>query len=93
MRVIRQANAGKAAALNAGIATARHDIVVLIDGDTVFEPGTVAALIAPFADPTVGAVAGNARVANRKGLLSRLQNIEYVVGFNIDRRVQDCGAS
>ena len=89
VRVIRQANAGKAAALNAGIATARHDIVVLIDGDTVFEPDTVAALIAPFADPAVGAVAGNARVANRKGVLSRLQNIEYVVGFNIDRRVQD----
>jgi len=89
VRVIRQANAGKAAALNAGIAIARHDIVVLIDGDTVFEPDTVAALIAPFADPAVGAVAGNARVANRKGLLSRLQNIEYVVGFNIDRRVQD----
>ena len=89
VRVIRQANAGKAAALNAGIAAARHDIVALIDGDTVFEPGTVAALVAPFADPAVGAVAGNARVANRTGLLSRLQNIEYVVGFNIDRRVQD----
>ncbi len=89
VRVIRQANAGKATALNAGIATARNEIVVLIDGDTVFEPGTVAALVAPFADPAIGAVAGNARVANRKGLLSRLQNIEYVVGFNIDRRVQD----
>jgi cellulose synthase/poly-beta-1,6-N-acetylglucosamine synthase-like glycosyltransferase/peptidoglycan/xylan/chitin deacetylase (PgdA/CDA1 family) len=89
VRVIRQANAGKAAALNAGIAAARHEIVALIDGDTVFEPGTVAALVAPFADPSVGAVAGNARVANRTGLLSRLQNIEYVVGFNIDRRVQD----
>ncbi len=89
VRVIRQANAGKAAALNAGIGTARHDIVVLIDGDTVFEPDTVAALVAPFVDPAVGAVAGNARVANRKGVLSRLQNIEYVVGFNIDRRVQD----
>jgi peptidoglycan/xylan/chitin deacetylase (PgdA/CDA1 family)/GT2 family glycosyltransferase len=89
VRVIRQANMGKAAALNAGIAAARSDIVVLIDGDTVFEPDTVASLIAPFADPTIGAVAGNARVANRKGVLSRLQNIEYVVGFNIDRRVQD----
>jgi cellulose synthase/poly-beta-1,6-N-acetylglucosamine synthase-like glycosyltransferase/peptidoglycan/xylan/chitin deacetylase (PgdA/CDA1 family) len=89
VRVIRQLNAGKAAALNTGIATSRHDIVVLIDGDTVFEPGTVAALMEPFADSAVGAVAGNARVANRSGLLSRLQNIEYVVGFNVDRRVQD----
>ena len=38
---MRQANAGKAVALNAGIAHARHDIVVMIDGDTVFEPDTV----------------------------------------------------
>ena len=89
LRLIRQENAGKAAALNAGIAAARYDIVVLIDGDTVFEPGTVAELVEPFADPAVGSVAGNARVANRSGLLSRLQNIEYVVGFNVDRRVQD----
>ena len=89
LRVIRQANAGKAAALNTGIAVARHDIVVLIDGDTVFEPGTVAALVGPFADGAVGAVSGNARVANRSGVLARLQNIEYVIGFNIDRRVQD----
>jgi cellulose synthase/poly-beta-1,6-N-acetylglucosamine synthase-like glycosyltransferase len=63
--------------------------VVLIDGDTVFEPGTVAALVAPFADPAVGAVSGNARVANRSGVLSRLQNIEYIIGFNIDCRAQD----
>ena len=40
----------------------------MIDGDTVFEPDTVAALVAPFADPEVGAVSGNARVANRSGL-------------------------
>lgn len=89
VRVLRQDNAGKATALNADIAAARHDLVVLIDGDTVFEPGTVAALVGQFADPAVGAVAGNARVANRSGMLARLQNIEYIVGFNIDRRVQD----
>ena len=62
VRVLRQPNSGKPAALNTGIAAASHDIVVLMDGDTIFEPGTVAALVQPFADPTVGAVAGNARV-------------------------------
>ena len=39
--MIRQANAGKAAALNTDIAHARHELVVMMDGDTVFEPGTV----------------------------------------------------
>jgi cellulose synthase/poly-beta-1,6-N-acetylglucosamine synthase-like glycosyltransferase len=28
-------------------------------------------------------------VANRRGLLGRWQHIEYVIGFNIDRRIQD----
>ena len=89
VRVLRQPNSGKPAALNAGIAAASHEIVVLMDGDTIFEPRTVAALIEPFDDPAVGAVAGNARVADRDRLLARLQHIEYVIGFNIDRRVQD----
>ena len=87
--VIRQQNAGKPAALNTGIAAARHDILVLVDADTVFEPDAMLALVAPFADPEVGAVSGNTKVGNRRGLLGRWQHIEYVIGFNLDRRMFD----
>ncbi|NMO88777.1 glycosyltransferase [Actinomycetospora sp. TBRC 11914] len=89
VRVIRQPNSGKPIALNTGVARAKHDLVVMMDGDTVFQPDTVARLVAPFADPEIGAVAGNVKVANRTELIPRLQHIEYVVGFGIDRRVQD----
>ncbi|SCF96927.1 bifunctional polysaccharide deacetylase/glycosyltransferase family 2 protein [Streptomyces sp. Ncost-T10-10d] len=89
VRVIRQRNAGKPAALNNGIAHARHDIVVMMDGDTVFEPATVRELVQPFADPRVGAVAGNAKVGNRDSLIGAWQHIEYVMGFNLDRRMYD----
>ncbi|MFB7503902.1 bifunctional polysaccharide deacetylase/glycosyltransferase family 2 protein [Streptomyces broussonetiae] len=89
VRVIRQENAGKPAALNTGLAAATCDLVVMVDGDTVFEPGTVRTLVQPFADPRVGAVSGNAKVVNRGGLLGRWQHIEYVVGFNLDRRLFD----
>ena len=89
VRVLRQANAGKAVALNTGIRAARHDLVIMIDGDTIFEADTVRRLVQPFADPSVGAVAGNVKIANRDDLIGRLQHVEYVVGFNIDRRVQD----
>ncbi|MEV5802338.1 bifunctional polysaccharide deacetylase/glycosyltransferase family 2 protein [Streptomyces collinus] len=89
VRVIRQQNAGKPAALNSGLATATWDLVVMVDGDTVFEPDTVRTLVQPFADPRVGAVSGNAKVVNRGGLLGRWQHIEYVVGFNLDRRLFD----
>ena len=47
------------------------------------------ALVAPFADPEVGAVSGNTKVGNRRGLLGRWQHIEYVIGFNLDRRMFD----
>ncbi|MDF6020710.1 glycosyltransferase [Streptomyces sp. JH34] len=89
VRVVRQRNAGKPAALNNGIANARHDIVVMMDGDTVFEPSTVRELVQPFADPRVGAVAGNAKVGNRDSLIGAWQHIEYVMGFNLDRRMYD----
>lgn len=89
VRVIRQQNAGKPAALNAGLAASSHPLVVMLDGDTVFEPDAVRILVQPFADPGVGAVSGNTKVANRGGLLGRWQHIEYVIGFNLDRRLFD----
>lgn len=89
VRVIRQENAGKPAALNTGIRAARHDILVLVDGDTVFEPDALRALVACMANPEVGAVSGNTKVGNRRGLLGRWQHIEYVIGFNLDRRMFD----
>ncbi|MEV5914459.1 glycosyltransferase [Streptomyces chartreusis] len=89
VRVVRQMNAGKPAALNRGLANARYDIIVMMDGDTVFEPATVRELVQPFGDPRVGAVAGNAKVGNRDSLIGAWQHIEYVMGFNLDRRMYD----
>jgi peptidoglycan/xylan/chitin deacetylase (PgdA/CDA1 family)/glycosyltransferase involved in cell wall biosynthesis len=89
MRLITQPNAGKPAALNTGLWYARHDIVVMVDGDTVFEKSTIGRLVAPFADPSVAAVSGNTKVGNRHGFLGRWQHIEYVLGFNLDRRMFD----
>ncbi|WDV52059.1 glycosyltransferase [Streptomyces coeruleorubidus] len=89
VRVVRQLNAGKPAALNRGVANARHDLIVMMDGDTVFEPSTVRELVQPFGDPRVGAVAGNAKVGNKDTLIGAWQHIEYVMGFNLDRRMYD----
>jgi cellulose synthase/poly-beta-1,6-N-acetylglucosamine synthase-like glycosyltransferase/peptidoglycan/xylan/chitin deacetylase (PgdA/CDA1 family) len=89
LRVLRQRNSGKPKALNAGVRAARHELIIMIDGDTVFEPNTVRTIVQPFANPSIGGVAGNVKIANRDELIGRMQHIEYVVGFNIDRRVQD----
>lgn len=89
VRLVRQDNAGKAAALNTGIEMTDAPIVVMVDGDTLFEEQTLRHLVAPMADPTVGAISGNTKVGNRRSLLGCWQHIEYVMGFNLDRRMYE----
>jgi cellulose synthase/poly-beta-1,6-N-acetylglucosamine synthase-like glycosyltransferase/peptidoglycan/xylan/chitin deacetylase (PgdA/CDA1 family) len=89
VRVIRTPPGGKAGALNTGVAFARHELIVMVDADTVVEPDSIHRLVQPFADPAIGAVSGNVKVANRRGLLGKWQHIEYVIGFNLDRRLYD----
>ena len=66
-RVIRCPRGGKARALNASAAHASGDILVLTDADPLFDPDTLPALLAPFADPTVGAVAGRVETIGNRG--------------------------
>jgi cellulose synthase/poly-beta-1,6-N-acetylglucosamine synthase-like glycosyltransferase len=89
VHLIRQDNGGKAAALNTGTRLSHGDILVMVDGDTVFEPDTIRHLVQPLADPDVAAVSGNTKVGNRSRLLGRWQHIEYVTGFNLDRRMYE----
>jgi cellulose synthase/poly-beta-1,6-N-acetylglucosamine synthase-like glycosyltransferase len=85
--VIRQGNTGKPGALNTGLAHARSNIVVMVDADTVFEPEALHQLVQPLAHPAIGAVSGNTKVGNRQKLLGKWQHLEYVFGFNLDRRM------
>lgn len=61
----------------------------MVDADTVFERDSLRRVVAPLAVAEVGAVSGNTKVGNRQGLLGRWQHIEYVIGFNLDRRLYD----
>ncbi len=84
--IVSKPNAGKPEALNYGIGLTKADIVITLDADTVFARDTIMLLAARFADPRVGAVAGNAKVGNRLNFLTRCQAVEYVTSQNLDRR-------
>jgi peptidoglycan/xylan/chitin deacetylase (PgdA/CDA1 family)/spore germination protein YaaH len=86
VRLLRQPNGGKAAALRAGFAVCRTEAVVALDGDTLFAPATIRRLIEPMCDPRVGAVAGTAEVGNLENALGRWQALEYVVQQELERR-------
>ena len=64
-------------------------IVIALDADTQFQPDTIAKLVRWFADPRIGAVAGNARVGNNVNLVTRWQAIEYITSQNVERRALD----
>jgi cellulose synthase/poly-beta-1,6-N-acetylglucosamine synthase-like glycosyltransferase/peptidoglycan/xylan/chitin deacetylase (PgdA/CDA1 family)/spore germination protein YaaH len=86
VRLLTLPNGGKAHALNRGLALAQGEIIVALDADTQFEPETIARLARWFADPAIGAVAGNAKVGNRVNLVTRWQAVEYVTAQNLERR-------
>lgn len=57
--------AGKARALNAAVAAARGEILAFTDANSMLGPQALPALLAPFADPAVGGVAGDQRYLKR----------------------------
>jgi cellulose synthase/poly-beta-1,6-N-acetylglucosamine synthase-like glycosyltransferase/peptidoglycan/xylan/chitin deacetylase (PgdA/CDA1 family) len=86
VRLLTLANGGKARALNRALELARGEVVIALDADTQFEPATISRLARWFADPRIGAVAGNAKVGNRVNLVTRWQAIEYVTSQSLERR-------
>jgi len=84
--ILTQANAGKAEALNRGLAQVEEEVFLGIDADTVIAPTAVAQLVPHFADPRVAAVAGNTKVGNRVNLWTRWQALEYITSQNFERR-------
>jgi cellulose synthase/poly-beta-1,6-N-acetylglucosamine synthase-like glycosyltransferase len=86
IRLIRQANAGKARALNAGIAAAGGEVVVYTDADSLFLRGTVAQLVRWFADPGIDAVCGNDAPLRAGSALQKLLVITTHIGTGYVRR-------
>lgn len=58
---------GKAAALNAAVGASTGEILVFSDANSMYERDAVRMLVRPFADPSVGGVAGNQRYSAGDG--------------------------
>jgi peptidoglycan-N-acetylglucosamine deacetylase len=87
--VLTKPNGGKADALNFGLARTTEEIYIGIDADGVIAHDAITNLVPHFADPKIGAVAGNAKVGNRVNLWTRWQALEYITSQNFERRALD----
>ena len=65
--ILLPTSGGKANALNQAVAQATGDILVFLDARQSLDPSAVAALVANFADPTVGAVSGELLLESPSG--------------------------
>lgn len=84
--IFKKENGGKAEALNFGWRKATGEVVIALDADTLFTKHTISSLAHRFADQTIGAIAGNAKVGNRINIVTKWQALEYVTSQNFDRR-------
>ena len=89
LTVLTKPNGGKADALNYALDHIDEEIYVGIDADGVIAHDAVSNLVPHFADPRIGAVAGNAKVGNRVNLWTRWQALEYITSQNFERRALD----
>jgi poly-beta-1,6-N-acetyl-D-glucosamine synthase len=82
-------NEGKAMAMNDAMALVRGEVVVVVDADARLHPGALRRIVPHFVRlARVGAVTGNPRVANRTGVLTELQTLEFTSIVSVLRRAQ-----
>jgi len=89
LMVLTKPNGGKADALNFGLEHIDEEIYIGIDADGVIAHDAITNLVCHFANPKIGAVAGNAKVGNRVNLWTRWQALEYITSQNFERRALD----
>ncbi|CAM4015911.1 glycosyltransferase [Bacillus paramycoides] len=89
VRLIQKENGGKSSAMNLGFQQSRGEIIVTLDADTIIAQDAISLMIRHFENHNVAAVSGNVKVGNRRNLLTTWQHVEYITGFNLERRAFD----
>lgn len=89
VRLISKRNGGKSSAMNLGFRESEGEIIIALDADTVIVHNALSLMVRHFANKNIAAVSGNVKVGNVCNLLTRWQYLEYVTGFNLEKRCFD----
>lgn len=85
LRLIQQDNAGKAAALNTGIAAASGELIVTLDADSYLTPESIHEIVKTMANPRYAVAIGEIVVGNTRSLIGQIQHYEYLMCFHFKR--------
>lgn len=90
VKVLHKKNGGKHSALNFGLMFVESEIIFSIDADSIVSRPALKLMVRRFLQSDdIGAIAGNVKVLNQDGFLTRCQALEYMVGINIFRSALD----
>jgi len=74
-------NKGKGAAMNYAIKKSKGEFIVTMDADNVIvEKGTLKHMVSNFKNPKIMCVAPVIAIHNPRGILQRIQQVEYMLG-------------
>ncbi len=85
IKYLNLSNGGKAQAMNRALVHATGEFIITIDADSVMDPEAITNFVEHFSSPSIGAVAGNVIVGNRKKPIEWMQQLEYLHGFFFKR--------
>ena len=89
LKVLHQANQGKASALNHGLTEASGSIIVGIDGDAILDYDAISYMVDHFVQsPKVSGVTGNPRVRTRSTVIGKIQTGEFSSIIGLIKRAQ-----
>lgn len=84
--VVRQQNAGKAAAINRAVKYwAKGSLVMVVDADSLVRPDAITKMVAHFRDRHIIACAANVKIIPTRALLGVAQRFEYLISYRMKR--------
>jgi len=87
LTIVRQKNAGKAAAINNALKghVKGSSLVMVLDADSILDPRAITHMVAQFETSRVAAAAANVKVIDSLQPLTAAQRLEYVISHRMKR--------
>ena len=81
VKVFHKKNGGKYTALNYGLSKTKAEFVGCLDADSFVDSHALKLMIPHFINPKIMAVTSSVKIHQPKGVLQRIQKIEYIFGI------------